>query len=98
MILGMFMDESLLTSVQSAWSVLAASKTSVMVSHHQRRSADEIPVRCTLAGHRHAATYGQACTCDFIPEIRAIRGQKHNRIFTIDSADNADESQRLPIE
>jgi hypothetical protein len=34
-------------------------------------------------------------TCDFIREICAIRGQKYNRIFTTDSADNADESQRL---
>jgi hypothetical protein len=34
-------------------------------------------------------------TCDCIREICAIRGQKQNRIFTTDSADNADESQRL---
>ena len=30
--------------------------------------------------------------CDFFREIRAIRGQKHNRIFT---TDNADESHQL---
>ena len=33
--------------------------------------------------------------CGFIREIRAIRGQKHNRIFTTDNAYIADESQWL---
>jgi hypothetical protein len=32
-------------------------------------------------------------TCDFIRDIRVIRGQKHNRIFTTDCADNTDDSQ-----
>ena len=31
---------------------------------------------------------------DFIREICAIRGQKHNRSFTTDSTENTDESQR----
>ena len=32
--------------------------------------------------------------CDFVLEICVIRGQKHDRIFTTDSADHTDESQR----
>ena len=37
---------------------------------------------------------GHMCcfACDFVREIRAIRGQQHNRILT---TDNADESQQL---
>ena len=51
-----------------------------------------------LAGQRLVGAYVQAsCVghCDSIREIFAIRGQEYNRIFTTDSADNANESQWL---